>query len=98
MNTHRQNFRAGDATGHLIRRRWRVAALAGAALLCVVVGSIASRLRQAREIAPLPDARVIRTAELNGETYKLLDDGRVYRVVRFVDDILLTTRPLRFVQ
>jgi hypothetical protein len=57
-------------------------ALASILLLCAAgFAKVASTLRHASDIAPLPENRVLHTSHKDGEIYKLVDDGHVYRVI-----------------
>jgi hypothetical protein len=58
-----------------MRRYWRVAV--GVAL---VSAGVFWRLKQPAEIDPLPDAQIIQTVALDADSYKLADNGQVYRV------------------
>lgn len=58
-----------------MRFPWRVGACIALALLC-----IAWSLRTSHEIDPLPESQVLQTLALDGTSYKIADNGSVYRV------------------
>src|SRR2546421_4602679 len=61
---------------------WRRKLLAGSALIvCIAAfGKVAANHRRQVEIRPLPESRILRSMEKDGNLYKLADDGNVYRV------------------
>jgi hypothetical protein len=67
---------------HTDRRGWPF--VKRVIFLFVIIGLgllFASRLDQTEEIAAYPENRVLRSARLEGITYKLADDGNVFRVI-----------------
>lgn len=61
----------------LTRKTAFALAISGALLLAL--GAVASRKR-VQEISPLPESAVLKSVLLDGTTYKLADDGRVFTV------------------
>ena len=59
--------------------RRQTLSLAAVGSLALSIAAVADRKR-AEEIPPLPDSRVIKTAQVDGQTYKLAEDGRVFTV------------------